>query len=48
MKDEEVKEEEPPPPTIEEIKDKDISTENRKGEEGGVDASLVEAPPPRW
>ncbi|MBK6571288.1 MAG: energy transducer TonB [Saprospiraceae bacterium] len=46
MKDEEVKEEEPPPPTIEEIKDKDISTENRKGEEGGVDASLVEAPPP--
>ncbi|MBK8644939.1 MAG: hypothetical protein IPN15_22820 [Saprospiraceae bacterium] len=30
MKDEEVKEEEPPPPTIEEIKDKDISTENRK------------------
>lgn len=46
-KDEEVKEEEPPPPTIEEIKDKEIATETRKGEEGGVDASLVEpAPPP--
>ena len=45
-KDEEVKEEEPPPPTIEEIKDKEIATETRKGEEGGVDASLLEAPPP--
>ncbi len=45
-KDEEVKEEEPPPPTIEEIKDKDIATETRKGEEGGVDASLVEPEPP--
>ncbi|MEO6189050.1 MAG: energy transducer TonB [Saprospiraceae bacterium] len=44
-KDEEVKEEEPPPPTIEEIKDKDISNETRKGEEGGVDASLIEPPP---
>ncbi|MCC7027189.1 MAG: energy transducer TonB [Saprospiraceae bacterium] len=45
-KDEEVKEEEPPPPTVEEIKDKDIATETKKGEEGGVDASLVEPPPP--
>ncbi|MCC6816082.1 MAG: energy transducer TonB [Saprospiraceae bacterium] len=45
-KDEEVKEEEPPPPTIEEIKDKDISTETRKGEEGGVDASMLEPEPP--
>lgn len=46
-KDEEVKEEEPPPPTIEEIKDKEIATETKKGEEGGVDASLTEpdAPP---
>ncbi|MBK7226422.1 MAG: energy transducer TonB [Saprospiraceae bacterium] len=45
-KDEEVKEEEPPPPTVEEIKDKEIATETKKGEEGGVDASLVEPPPP--
>lgn len=45
-KDEEVKEEEPPPPTIEEIKDKDIATETRKGEEGGIDASLAEPEPP--
>ncbi|MEP7196924.1 MAG: energy transducer TonB [Saprospiraceae bacterium] len=45
-KDEEVKDEEPPPPTIEEIKDKEIATETKKGEEGGVDASLLEAPPP--
>ena len=46
-KDEEVQEEEPPPPTIEEIKDKEIATETKKGEEGGVDASLTEpdAPP---
>jgi protein TonB len=44
-KDEEVKEEEPPPPTIEELKDKEIATETKKGEEGGVDASLVEPPP---
>ncbi|HJW31075.1 MAG TPA: TonB family protein [Saprospiraceae bacterium] len=46
-KDEEVKEEEPPPPTVEEIKDKEIATETKKGEEGGVDASLTqpEAPP---
>jgi protein TonB len=45
-KDEEVKDEEPPPPTIEEIKDKEIATETKKGEEGGVDASLLapEAP----
>ena len=41
-KDEEVEEEEPPPPTVEEIKDKEIATETKKGEEGGVDASLVE------
>lgn len=41
-KDEEVLEEEPPPPTIDEIKDKEISTETKKGEEGGVDASLTE------
>ncbi len=41
-KDEEVQEEEPPPPTVEEIKDKEISTETREGEEGGVDASLLE------
>lgn len=44
-KDEEVKEEEPPPPTLEEIKDKEIATETKKGEEGGIDASLVEPPP---
>lgn len=41
-----MKEEEPPPPTVEEIKDKEIATETKKGEEGGVDASLVEPPPP--
>lgn len=41
-KDEEVLEEEPPPPTVEEIKDKEIATETKKGEEGGVDASLTE------
>lgn len=40
-KDEEVKEEEPPPPTVEEIKDKEIATETKEGEEGGVDASLL-------
>lgn len=48
-KDEEVKEEEPPPPKVEELKDKEIATETKKGEEGGVDASLAEpvaAPPP--
>jgi protein TonB len=45
-KDEEVKEEEPPPPTVEEIKDKEIATETKKGEEGGVDASLTEDAPP--
>jgi protein TonB len=47
MKDEKVVEEEPPP-TVEEIKDKEIATETKKGEEGGVDQSLVEpeAPPP--
>lgn len=45
-KDEEVKEEEPPPPTIEELKDKEIATETKKGEEGGIDASLLEPPPP--
>ena len=45
-KDEEVKEEEPPPPTVEDIKDKEIATETKKGEEGGVDASLQEDAPP--
>jgi periplasmic protein TonB len=45
-KDEEVKDEEPPPPTIEELKDKEIATVTKKGEEGGIDASLVEPPPP--
>lgn len=45
-KDEEVKEEEPPPPTIEEIKDKEISTVTKKGEEDGVDESLVEPEAP--
>jgi protein TonB len=45
-KDEEVKEEEPPPPTVEEIKDKEIATETKEGEEGGVDQSLVEDAPP--
>lgn len=40
-KDEEVIEEEPPPPTVEEIKDKEIATETKKGEEDGVDASLI-------
>ncbi|MBP8726430.1 MAG: energy transducer TonB [Saprospiraceae bacterium] len=44
-KDEEVKEEEPPPPTIEEMKDKDISTVTKEGEEGGIDESLTEPPP---
>lgn len=46
MKDEEVQNEEPPPPDIEDLKDKDISTVNREGEEGGIDASLAEPPPP--
>lgn len=41
-KDEEVIEEEPPPPTVDEIKDKEIATETKEGEEGGVDASLTE------
>jgi len=45
-KDEEVKDEEPPPPTVEEIKDKEIATETKKGEEGGVDGSLIEDAPP--
>jgi protein TonB len=45
-KDEEVEEEEPPPPTIEEIKDKEIATETKKGEEGGIDGSLVEPTDP--
>src|SRR6185436_8067858 len=45
-KDEEVKEEEPPPPTVEEIKDKEIATETKEGEEGGVDESLVEPEAP--
>ena len=44
-KDEEVEDEEPPPPTVEEIKDKEIATETRKGEEGGVDLSLIEPEP---
>lgn len=44
-KDEDVKEEEPPPPTIEELKDKEIATETKKGDEHGIDASLVEPPP---
>lgn len=44
-KDEEVLEEEPPPPTVEEIQDKEISTETREGEEGGIDASLLEPAP---
>jgi protein TonB len=46
MKDEEVQNEEPPPPDMNDLKDKDISTENLKGEEGGVDNSLQEPPPP--
>ena len=45
-KDEEVLEEEPPPPTIEEIKDKEIATETKEGEEGGVDESLAEPEAP--
>lgn len=45
-KDEEVLEEEPPPPTIEEIKDKEIATVTKEGEEGGVDESLVEPEAP--
>jgi protein TonB len=44
-KDEEVLEEEPPPPTIEEIKDKEISTVTREGEEDGIDESLLEPTP---
>ncbi|MEO6132338.1 MAG: energy transducer TonB [Saprospiraceae bacterium] len=45
-KDEEVKEEEPPPPTVEEIKDKEIATETKEGDESGVDASLAEPEAP--
>jgi len=45
-KDEEVQEEEPPPPTVEEIKDKEIATVTKEGEEGGVDESLVEPEAP--
>ncbi len=45
MKDEEVQHEEPPPPDLTDLKDKDVSTENREGEEGGIDASLQEPPP---
>ncbi len=45
-KDEEVKEEEPPPPTIEEIKDKEIATETKEGDENGVDESLAEPEAP--
>ncbi len=45
-KDEEVQEEEPPPPTIEELKDVVIATETKKGEEDGVDESLIEDEPP--
>lgn len=45
-KDEDVEDEEPPPPTIEEMEDKEISTETREGDDDGVDASLVEPPPP--
>lgn len=41
-KDEEVLEEEPPPPTVADLKDKEIATETKKGEEGGIDASLSE------
>lgn len=41
-KDEEVIEEEPPPPTIEEIQEKEISTVTEEGQEGGIDASLIE------
>ncbi|MDQ3017525.1 MAG: energy transducer TonB [Bacteroidota bacterium] len=44
-KDEEVKEEEPPPPTIEEIKDKEIATETKEGDDEGVDESLLEPEP---
>ena len=46
-KDEKVIEEEPPP-TVDEIKDKEIADETKKGDETGVDESLVEpeAPPP--
>ncbi len=45
-KDEEVKEEEPPPPTVEEIKDKEIATETKEGDENGVDESLAEPEAP--
>jgi protein TonB len=41
-KDEEVLEEEPPPPTVEEIKDKEIATETKEGDEDGIDASLLD------
>ncbi len=44
-KDEEVKEEEPPPPTVEEIKDKEIATETKEGQEDGVDEGLLEPEP---
>ena len=44
-KDEEVKEEEPPPPTVEEIKDKEIATETKEGDDEGVDESLLEPEP---
>lgn len=46
VKDEKVQEEEPPPPTVEEIKDKVIATETKKGDENGVDLSLQTPPPP--
>lgn len=45
-KDELVKEEEPPPPTVEEIKDKEIATVTKEGDENGVDASLAEPEAP--
>ena len=45
-KDEEVLDEEPPPPTVDDLKDKVIATETKKGEEDGVDASLAEPEAP--
>jgi periplasmic protein TonB len=46
-KDDEVVDEDPPP-IIEDLKDKELATETKEGDEDGVDASLVEpeAPPP--
>lgn len=45
-KDIEVQEEEPPPPTVAELKDVVIATETKKGEDDGIDESLIDDAPP--